>query len=175
VVGIESQKAKKPRSQSFEVKWPTKTACTVPAPIYGMFLASFYPLKKLYCNENLLRAPIDSTVQLVLYKRVLHNFTAVLNYRPKPTVTIEQWALIGYCLFTLSWFGQFGQTIGTGHYYFDEMRSSFNLVQNQLFALTKLNIYKTNCLNISNHSSMHHCRKRERKIKSPWNFGSLKH
>jgi hypothetical protein len=34
----------------------------------------------------------------------------------------------------------------TGHYYFDEMRSSFNLVQNQLFALTKLNIYKTNCL-----------------------------
>jgi hypothetical protein len=36
-----------------------------------------------------------------------------------------------------------------GHYYFDEMRSSFNLVQNQLFALTKLNIYKTNCLKIS--------------------------
>jgi hypothetical protein len=42
------------------------------------------------------------------------------------TVTIEQWALIGYCLFTLSWFGQFGQTMGTGHYCFDEMRSSFN-------------------------------------------------
>jgi hypothetical protein len=37
----------------------------------------------------------------------------------------------------------------TGHYYFDEMRSSFNLVQNQLFALMKLNIYKTNCLNLS--------------------------
>jgi hypothetical protein len=34
--------------------------------------------------------------------------------------------------------------MGTGHYYFDEMRSSFNLVQNQLFALKKLNIYKTN-------------------------------
>jgi hypothetical protein len=32
--------------------------------------------------------------------------------------------------------------MGTGHYYFDEMRSSFNWVQNQLFALTKLNIYK---------------------------------
>jgi hypothetical protein len=32
--------------------------------------------------------------------------------------------------------------MGTGHYYFDEMRSSFNLVQNQLFALKKLNIYK---------------------------------
>jgi hypothetical protein len=31
--------------------------------------------------------------------------------------------------------------IGTGHYYFDEMRRYFNLVQNQLFALTKLNIY----------------------------------
>jgi hypothetical protein len=41
------------------------------------------------------------------------------------TVTIEQWVLIGYCLFTLSWFGQFGQMMGTGHYYFDEMRSSF--------------------------------------------------
>jgi hypothetical protein len=41
----------------------------------------------------------------------------------------------------------------TGHYYFDEMRSSFYLVQNQLFALKKLNIYKTNCLNISNHTS----------------------
>jgi hypothetical protein len=38
--------------------------------------------------------------------------------------------------------------------YFDEMRSSFNLVQNQLFALTKLNIYKTNCLNLSNRTSM---------------------
>jgi hypothetical protein len=31
------------------------------------------------------------------------------------TVTKEQWALIGYCLFTLSWLGQFGQTMGTGH------------------------------------------------------------
>jgi hypothetical protein len=39
--------------------------------------------------------------------------------------------------------------MGTGHYYFDEMRSSFNLVQNQLFALTKLYIYKTNCPKIS--------------------------
>jgi hypothetical protein len=27
------------------------------------------------------------------------------------------------------------ETMGTGHYYFDKMRSSFNLVQNQLFAL----------------------------------------
>jgi hypothetical protein len=43
--------------------------------------------------------------------------------------------------------------MGTGHYYFDEMRSSFNLVQNQLFALMKLNIYKTNCLNLSNRTS----------------------
>jgi hypothetical protein len=43
--------------------------------------------------------------------------------------------------------------MGTGHYYFDEMRSSFNLVQNQLFALTKLNIYKTNCLNLSNRTN----------------------
>jgi hypothetical protein len=30
--------------------------------------------------------------------------------------------------------------MGTSHYYFDEMRSSFNF---QLFALKKLNIYKT--------------------------------
>jgi hypothetical protein len=43
--------------------------------------------------------------------------------------------------------------MGTGHYYFDEMRSSFNLVQNQLLALTKLNIYKTNCLKLSNRAS----------------------
>jgi hypothetical protein len=34
-----------------------------------------------------------------------------------------------------------GQTMGQGYYYFDEKRSSFNLVQNQLFALKKLNIY----------------------------------
>jgi hypothetical protein len=53
----------------------------------------------------------------------------------------------------LSWFGEFGQTMGTGHYYFDEMRSSFYLVQNQLFALTKLIIYTTNCLNLSNRTS----------------------
>jgi hypothetical protein len=44
--------------------------------------------------------------------------------------------------------------IGTGHYYFDDMRNSFNLVQNQLLAVTKLNIYKRNCLNLSNHTSM---------------------
>jgi hypothetical protein len=43
--------------------------------------------------------------------------------------------------------------MGTRHYYFDEMRSSFNLVQNQLFAITKLDIYKTNCLNLSNRTS----------------------
>jgi hypothetical protein len=59
-------------------------------------------------------------------------------FSTRPTVTIEQLAL--------------GQTMmGTGHYYFDQMRS---LVQNQLFALTKLNIYKTNCLNLSNGTSM---------------------
>jgi hypothetical protein len=39
--------------------------------------------------------------------------------------------------------------MGTGHKYFDEIRSSFNLVQNQLFVLMKLNIYKTNCSKIS--------------------------
>jgi hypothetical protein len=55
--------------------------------------------------------------------------------------------------------------MGTGHYYFDEMRSSFNLVQNQLFELTKLNIYKTNCLNLSNRTSS---------SAEKWNLGSLK-
>jgi hypothetical protein len=55
--------------------------------------------------------------------------------------------------------------MGTGHYYFDEMRSSFNFVQNQLFALKKLNIYKTNCLNLSNHTSS--SAEREHEIKSP--------
>jgi hypothetical protein len=40
--------------------------------------------------------------------------------------------------------------MGTGHYYFDEMRNSLNMVQNQLFALTKLNIY---CLKLSNRTS----------------------
>jgi hypothetical protein len=70
---------------------------------------------------------------------------------------------MGYCLFTLSRSGQFGQTMGTGHYYFDEMRSFFNLVQNQLFALKKLNIYKTT----SQQLHQQQCRKREREIKSP--------
>jgi hypothetical protein len=46
-----------------------------------------------------------------------------------------------------------GQTTGTGHHYFDEMRSCFTLVQNQPLALKKLNIYNTNCLNLSKHSS----------------------
>jgi hypothetical protein len=54
--------------------------------------------------------------------------------------------------------------MGTGHYYFDEMRSSFNLGQNQLFALKKLIIYKTNSLNLTNRSN---AEKREREIKSP--------
>jgi hypothetical protein len=43
--------------------------------------------------------------------------------------------------------------MGTGHYYFEEMRSSFNFVQNQLFALKKLNIYKTKLSNLSNCTS----------------------
>jgi hypothetical protein len=37
--------------------------------------------------------------------------------------------------------------MGTGHYYFDEMRSTFNF---QLFALKKLNIYKAKVQNLSN-------------------------
>jgi hypothetical protein len=53
--------------------------------------------------------------------------------------------------------------MGTGHYYFDEMRSSFGLVQNQLFALKKLNIYKTE----SQQPHQQQCRKREHEIKSP--------
>jgi hypothetical protein len=36
--------------------------------------------------------------------------------------------------------------MGTGHYYFDEMRSSFNLVQNKLFGAHETQ-------NISNRSS----------------------
>jgi hypothetical protein len=43
--------------------------------------------------------------------------------------------------------------MGRGHYYFDEMRSSFSLVQNQLFGLKKLNIFKSNCLNLSSRTS----------------------
>jgi hypothetical protein len=33
--------------------------------------------------------------------------------------------------------------MGTGHYYFDEMRSSFNLVQNQLFGAQTVKISVT--------------------------------
>jgi hypothetical protein len=59
--------------------------------------------------------------------------------------------------------------MGTGHYYFDEMRSSFNLVQNQLFALTKLIIYKTKTKQNKNAQNVHQqrCIKRECEIKSP--------
>jgi hypothetical protein len=53
--------------------------------------------------------------------------------------------------------------MGTGHYYFDEMRSSFNLVQNQIFALTKLN--KQTVKSQQLHQQQR--RKREREIKSP--------
>jgi hypothetical protein len=41
-----------------------------------------------------------------------------------------------------------------------------NLVQNQLYALKKLNIYKTNSQNVS-HRSSSSAGKREREIKSP--------
>jgi hypothetical protein len=54
--------------------------------------------------------------------------------------------------------------MGTGHYYFDEMRSSFYLVQNQLIALTKLNINK---LSESQQPHQQQCRKMGREIKSP--------
>jgi hypothetical protein len=63
------------------------------------------------------------------------------------TVTIEQWALIGYCLFILRWFGQFGQMMGTGHFYFDEMRSSFKTWFKISFLRSR------NCLNLSNRTS----------------------
>jgi hypothetical protein len=63
------------------------------------------------------------------------------------------WVLPVFVELILAVWGEFGQTMGTGHYYFDKMRSSFNLVQNQLFALTKLNIHITNGLNLSNRTS----------------------
>jgi hypothetical protein len=50
-------------------------------------------------------------------------------------------------------FGQFGQMMGTGHYYFDEMRSSFNLVQNQLFGAHETQYLQNNVQNLSNHGS----------------------
>jgi hypothetical protein len=53
--------------------------------------------------------------------------------------------------------------MGTGRYYFDEMRSSFNLDQNQLFARH----YLLNKLPKSQQHRQQQCRKRERKIKSP--------
>jgi hypothetical protein len=53
--------------------------------------------------------------------------------------------------------------MGTGHYYFDEMRS---LVQNQLFARKK-NQYLQNKLSKSQQPHQQQCRKREREIKSP--------
>jgi hypothetical protein len=53
----------------------------------------------------------------------------------------------------LSWFGQFGQLMGTGHYYFDEMRSTFNFVQNQLFAAHETQYLQRNVQNLSNRSS----------------------
>jgi hypothetical protein len=49
----------------------------------------------------------------------------------------------------------------TGHYYFDEMRSFFKLVQNQPFALMKLNIAESQQLH------QQQSRKRECEIKSP--------
>jgi hypothetical protein len=39
--------------------------------------------------------------------------------------------------------------MGTGHYYFDEMRSSFNLVQNQLFGAHETQYLQTNVQNLS--------------------------
>jgi hypothetical protein len=43
--------------------------------------------------------------------------------------------------------------MGTGHYYFDEMRSSFNLVQNQLFGAHETQYLQTNVQNLSFRSS----------------------
>jgi hypothetical protein len=43
--------------------------------------------------------------------------------------------------------------MGTGHYYFDEMRSSFNLVQNQLFGAHETQYLQTNVQNLSYRSS----------------------
>jgi hypothetical protein len=43
--------------------------------------------------------------------------------------------------------------MGTGHYYFDEMRSTFNFVQNQLFAAHETQYLQRNVQNLSNRSS----------------------
>jgi hypothetical protein len=40
--------------------------------------------------------------------------------------------------------------MGAGHYYFDKMKSSFNLVQNQLFGAQETQYLQTTCLNLSN-------------------------
>jgi hypothetical protein len=44
-------------------------------------------------------------------------------------------------------------TKGTGHNYFDEMRSSFNLVQNQLFCAHETQYLQKNGLNLSKRTS----------------------
>jgi hypothetical protein len=43
--------------------------------------------------------------------------------------------------------------MGTGHYFFDEMRTSFNLVQNHLFGAHETQYLQNNVQNLSNHSS----------------------
>jgi hypothetical protein len=59
-----------------------------------------------------------------------HDLVYTVDHSDYRTVS-HYWVLLVY----VALIRQFGQMMGTGHYYFDEMRSSFNLVQNQLFAL----------------------------------------
>jgi hypothetical protein len=91
----------------------------------------------------------------------------VVLRRESCAVTIEQWALIGYCLFTLSWFGQFGQTMEATtiltkwEALLTWFKISFLGSQNSIF--TKLTVK-------SQQLHQQQCWKREREIKSPWNF-----
>jgi hypothetical protein len=83
------------------------------------------------------------------------------------TVTIEQWALIEDCLFTSNWFLQFWHMTNNIVTKWElSLKSAFGRSRNSIF---------TNKRSKSQYLQKQQFRKRERKIKSAWNLGSLKH
>jgi hypothetical protein len=81
-----------------------------------------------------------------------HKNTKIINTNLR-TVTIEQWAIIWVLPVYVELIRAFWVDDGDRPLLFWQNEKLFKLSsksENQLFALTKLNIYKTNCLNLSN-------------------------
>jgi hypothetical protein len=110
-------------------KWAIFPVCTCSggigghvATFLGKFIAFYTTVGLLSYSFSTFNGRDTTTRKVVNVSRMENKFLIckclsliLWAYHSDYRTVSREWALIGYCLFTLSWFGQFGQTMGTGH------------------------------------------------------------